>query len=243
MSARTVAITNTTAERSDSIWGRIDQLRDIAYVDFRANFMEGIVTGKWALTQNSAGAWDTQASEAGRMGMVRVDTGDATQYHGPNIQADNSGLFIPAVDKIIAFEACIRPTTTMASDFFLGLAGVNATVLTTNGHSFTETNTIGFESLTGDKVLLGRGDKAGTADTSTVNGGDALVVATWYNLGFVVEGLTKVTFFVNGVAQTDTIVTANIPTAEALAPTFALHNYASERGYCDILWMRAAQTL
>jgi len=133
------------------------------------------------------------------------------------------GIFFPAADKHIWFEARVYAGVVAAAEFnyFVGLINpVNAAILEDNGAvPLTNQDIIGFLSYDGQTNWYSIGDKAGAqarVDTATA------VTAAWHTLGFYVNGVTDVTIYIDRTAvPAAAIATANIP-VNGLMPAIAV---------------------
>lgn len=185
----------------------------------------------WVLTQATSGT-ATIGTEKG--GNLALNAGATTDGQGPQLQL--AGLsFLPAASKHIWFE-CRCKVNVLTTDLFLGLCEVDTTIADTTG--LTTSNSIGFKSFTGNGVIVGQSEKA-TAE-GTVAALTTLVTGTWVRLGFKLNGVTSVTFYVNGVANGTTLLTANIPIV-GLTPSFVCHATGTGTPQLDVDWVRGFQ--
>jgi len=185
----------------------------------------------WILTQATAGT-----AVAGTLagGVATLNAGAVTDGQGPQIQL--AGIdFQPAAGKHLWFETRLK-ISHISGDIFVGLAELDTTLVATS--ALTTANGIGFESFTGDGVLIASSEQA-TA-RGTVAAVKTLVAATYVKLGFVVNGVTDVTFYVDGVANATMLLTANIPIV-ALTPSFTVHATGTDQAVLDIDWVKVAQ--
>lgn len=187
----------------------------------------------WILTQATSG---TAVAGALAGGVATLNAGAVTDGQGPQIQ--NAGTeFVPAAGKNIWFECKVK-VSHISGDFFFGLAELDTTLVATS--ALTIANGIGFESFTGDGVLVASSEQA-TA-RATVAAVKTLVAATYVKLGFVVRGVTDVTFYVDGVANATLLLTANIPIV-ALTPSFTVHATGTDQAVLDIDYVQCVQLL
>lgn len=167
-------------------------------------------------------------------GVATMDAGAVTDGQGPQIQS--AGVdFHPAAGKHIWFETRVK-VSHISGDFFFGLAELDTTILSTT--AITTANHIGFKSLTGNGVLIGTGAKA--AAEGTVAAVHTLVAATYVKLGFIVNGVDSITFYVNGVANATTLATANVPIV-GLTPSFVVHATGTDQAVLDDDIVQAVQ--
>lgn len=90
----------------------------------------------------------------------------------------------------------------------------------------------------GDGVLLADVEKATARSNSLAV--HTFVAATYVKLGFKVNGVSSVTFYVNGVPNATTIGTTNIPIV-GLTPSYSVHATGTDQAVMDIDWVRVAQ--
>jgi hypothetical protein len=191
----------------------------------------------------AADTWIETAASSGTIvagvkagGVATFDSGAITDGQGPQQQLAGVDFF-PAAGKTIWFECRVNPLVFITGDYFFGLAELDTTVVASSDMSTS--NHIGFQSFTGDGVLLANAAKAGTAVTP-FSVGYTLTAATYVRLGFVVNGVTSVTYYVNGTAVATTVATANIPIV-GLTPTFVLHATGTDQALMDVDYVKVAQ--
>jgi hypothetical protein len=185
----------------------------------------------WILTAATTG---TAVAGVLAGGVATLDAGAITDGQGPQIQS--AGVdFIPAAGKDLWFETRLK-VSHVSGDFFFGLTALDTTLVATS--ALTISDGIGFESFTGDGVLVASSEKATVR--GTVAAVKTLVAATYVKLGFVVRGVTDVTFYVDGVANATLLLTANIPVL-ALTPGFTVHATGTDQAVLDIDWVKVVQ--
>ena len=221
-------------------WNRIqDEMIGISLSD---DFHTFDATDTWVVTQASSG---TAAVADNALGVLLLTAGATTDHQGIQIQraagATVGELFTPAAGKHIWFECRLKVETISAStgpQAFYGLAVIDTTVIGTGANSTA--NHIGFGSVSDDGILLGMGEKAGAAHTA-IGESHQLVSDTYVKLGFFVNGVTEVKFFVNGVHDSDeNLATAAIPIVE-MVPTFVCQAEDVTNHVTSLDWYRIAQ--
>ena len=183
--------------------------------------------GPWVGTQyGSAGAL---VETAGKGGVITLDSASASDDKGVQIQYGGAAAvssFIPNANAKIYYETRLKVVDITSGsdvdgiDLFVGLAAALTTIINANAN--TSPNHIGFEhleSLAGSVSFVS--EKAGSRATET--GVDTLVDGTFVKLGFIVDGLTSITPYVNGVAGT--AITTNVPIVE-MTPSFVSQSNA-----------------
>jgi len=194
------------------------------------------VVSDWVGTQDSAGSAALDAAAKG--GVLLLDSGGTTNNQGMQVQ-HVAACFIPNANAKIYFEARVKIADigTSGSDtgnFVVGLASVDTTVL--NGGANSALDHICFEHLDDDGAVDFHSEKNGSRDSST--GLHTLVDDDYVKLGFLVDGLTSITPYVNGVAQT--AHTTEIPIV-AMTPTFVCHSAGTTDPILHIDWVACYQ--
>lgn len=214
------------AHRSDPYVGT---LLDEQWVGYDA----AATSGDYVLTQATQG---TGAISTAEEGVLELDANSTTATQGANLQRVKS-VFIPkAGSKIYAeFEVKIVDTFDKA-EIFVGLSDVETGIIATSANA--SDNHIGWQCVTDDGVLLFTSEKAGTGATSAAV---TIAEATYVRLGFVVDGVTSVQQYVNGVAVGDAHETANIPVV-ALVPSFVCQSGGSNDPVMHVRPYRIFQT-
>jgi hypothetical protein len=166
-------------------------------------------------TETNATAGTALIDATGDNGVLLLDSASSTATQGVQIQRIAAN-FVPKAGRSIWFETRVKITDTATGpQMFLGLANIDSTIIASS--LVTTTSHIGFSSITDDNALLGLSEKAGVAATGVNT--TTLVNNTWATLGFIVNGLTDITFYVNGAAVSKITTVTAIP-AVALAPSF-----------------------
>lgn len=208
-------------EASLMLASRGDKVPDLlnAYVEFDDfdNFDNTATTGRWVTTQATAG---TTARIDGAGGLLELDSNSATQGQGVQIQRTKE-TFLPAAGKNILFETRLKVTDTVGGvQFFAGLSVLDTTIIASNAMSAS--NFIGYvlddakQTANAGAPSFGVDSTAGAAELTAA--AVTLVEDTWIRLGFLLEGITKLTPIINGVPGTAVTVT-NCPVTE-MAPSF-----------------------
>lgn len=159
----------------------------------------------------------------------------ATEDEGIQMQTDGE-IFLPAADNDIWFECEVQGNDITQVDWFMGLCTTDTTVIASN-----PADVIGFWTHDGDvnidfEVSATAGAGA-PVDTLVDLSNDTAV-----RLGFWVKGLTSVTPYINGVANTTATSTTvvNIPAVE-MTMTFACLTGETAANRLDINWWRIVQ--
>tara|TARA_R100001082_G_scaffold108727_1_gene84464 strand:- start:1640 stop:2395 length:756 start_codon:yes stop_codon:yes gene_type:complete len=191
---------------------------------------------KWVLTQATAGTAALDAAAKG--GVLLLDSASSTNNQGVQIQlggAAGASSFIPNANATIYYEARVKIADigSTTCQMFAGLAIVDTSVFASAANSTA--NHIGFEAINSTAMGI-HSEKAGSrSSTASVH---TVVDDTYVKLGFVVDGLTKITPYVNGVAK-DTITT-NIPIV-AMTPSFVCHSSGTTDPIVHVDWVACVQ--
>jgi len=169
--------------------------------------------GDWTVTEIGAGG--TEALRDGVGGQLLITT-DTLDDNGVQLQKPGA-CFLPAATKDLFFECRFQLVTAakhIQSELLVGLAVTDTTILDApqNGIYFTKADGSALVSAVSNKAAA----LTTTASTFT------LAPATWYRVGFYVEGLDRVIFYVDGEIV-GTHYTTTIPIVET-TPTFAVLN-------------------
>lgn len=177
--------------------------RGVASVD---DFMNGLPTGKYTVTQATTGTFALADED---YGVAIADAASTTDTQGVNVQLGGAaGECLKAhASGLLFFETRIKAVTSINAKSFVGLAQIDGSLIAA---SALTSQCIGFQQLTGDGVILAVcKDGSGTTTASAIH---TMVVDTYVNLGFVVRNQSRVDFYVNGVLKGS--ITANISTTE-----------------------------
>ena len=195
---------------------------------------------RWLLTQASAGT--IAMDPAAKGGVLLLDSGGTTNNQGVQMQAGGAigaSSFIASAASKIYFEARVKIADigTSGSDtgnMLVGLTAVSSAVLSSGANDTA--NHISFEHLDDDGAVDFHSEKAGSRDSST--GLHTLTDDDYVKLGFLVDGVTSITPYVNGVAKT--AHTTQIPIV-AMTPTFVCHSAGTTDPILHVDWVACFQ--
>ena len=194
------------------------------------------VAGSWCLTNATAGT--AALDPAAKGGVLLLDSAASTNNQGAQIQyggAAGVASFIPNVNAKIYYEARIKAadigSTTV--QIFAGLAEVDTTLFATAAN--TTSNHVGFEAINTTSLSYVH-EKADTRVSDTSAG--TIADDTYIKVGFLIDGLTSITPFVNGVAGTKQ--TASIPIVE-MTPSFVCHSSGTTDPILHVDWVACIQ--
>ena len=226
---------------SRNLWSQApnDQIDSGAFdmgFGFKDDFLAFTDTHSWVLTQASAGTVAPDVAAIG--GAVLLDCNSTTNNQGVQIQlggAVGAASFIPSAASKIYFEARVKIADigSTTCQMFAGLAIVDTSVFASAANSTA--NHIGFEAINTTAMGI-HSEKAGTrSSTAAVH---TVVDDDYVKLGFLVDGVSKITPFVNGIAQT--AITSNIPIV-GMTPSFVCHSSGTTDPILHVDWVACYQ--
>jgi hypothetical protein len=195
-------------------------------------------TARWLLTNATSGTAIVDPAAIG--GALLLNAGATTLNQGVQIQMGGevaSASFIASATSKIYYEARVKISTigSTTGQIFVGLSEVLATLFASAAN--TSTNHIGYEIFNTTAMGL-HSEKGGVRDSSAA--AHTVVDGTYVKLGFVVDGLTKITPYVNGVAKTAITLVTAIPIVE-MTPSFVCKAGATTRPVLSIDWVACYQ--
>ena len=226
----------------DSKWLEVvlDPTKGVAYFD---DFMGpvDVTTGDgYTITQVNSGTISTVADEEG--GVLLVDSGGHTSADdGVNVQLTNC-MVKPAAGRIIRFETRVKFNDNSAntSQFAIGLAGIDTTVIAAGVLDDTVDKALWFHhaATTADKMSV----CAARTNAEDIDADKATTVDdTYIKLGFVINGITNVQWYANGVLVHTSDVAANIPNAVMCLTFVAQVEGTSADSEMSVDWVRLLQ--
>ena len=191
---------------------------------------------RWVLTQATAGTVALDVAAKG--GVLLLDCNSTTNNQGVQVQAGGAAgasSFIASANSKIYYEARIKAadigSTTV--QIFAGLAEVDTSVFASAANSTA--NHVGFEAINTTSLSYVH-EKAGTRVSDTSAG--TIADDTYIKVGFLIDGLTSITPFVDGIAGTKQ--TASIPIVE-LTPSFVCHSSGTTDPILHVDWVACIQ--
>ena len=211
--------------------GGLDQ--GFGFID---DFLSFTDTHGWVLTQATAGTVAPDVAAIG--GAVLLDSNSTTNNQGVQIQqggAVGASSFIASATSKIYFEARVKIADigSTTCQMFACLSEVDTSILASAANS--SENHIGYEAI--NTTAMGIHSEKATARSSTA-AVHTVVDDAYVKLGFVVDGLTKITPFVNGVAKA--AITTNIPIV-GMTPSFVCHSSGTTDPIVHVDWVACYQ--
>ena len=198
-----------------------------------------VTTGDgYTITQENSGAISAVATVDG--GVLLVDSaGNNAADDGVNVQLPNC-MFKAAAGRTIWFEARVAMVDTGDDQYFIGLAGIDTTLIAA-GIMDDVVDKCGFFRIaasTADKISTITA-RTSAEDATT----DVATIAdnTYVKLGFVIDGLTSVKFYVNGALVETGVTAANIPNAVMALSYVAQCEQTSADAELSVDWVQIAQ--
>jgi len=191
----------------------------------------------YVITTVNSGALTASVTEDG--GALFVDSaGNNAADDGIQVQLTNC-LFKPVAGRTIRFEARVKmnDTSALISQFAIGLAGVDTTLIAAGVIDDVVSKCLWFRhgATTADKMSVC------TARTSAedIDADKATVAdATYIKLGFVIDGLTSVKWYADGVLVHTSSVAANIGNDVMCLSYVSQTEGASKDSELTIDWVR-----
>ena len=229
---------------SPALWSScpLGQL-SVGMIDEGFGFLDDFLTfndeSPWLISVENAGGGSASAVLADEKGgVLTMDCAATTAHDGVQIQlggATGAASFVPNASAKIYFETRVKVadigSTTL--QVFLGLSEVDTTVIDSGANS--SANHVGFEMINSSDIDL-KSEKAGSRSASGSVG--TLADGTYVKLGFLIDGLTKITPYVNGEAKT--AVTSDIPIV-ALTPTLVCQSGGTTDPIMSVDWVACYQ--
>ena len=195
---------------------------------------------RWNLSQDGSSGTGVM-DPAAKGGVLLLDSASTSTGLGPDLQAGGAipaSSFIASASSKIYFEARIKLADIAGPKIgaFVGLAAVLSPLIDSGANA--SPNHVGFETF--DSLTLSFAtEKAGTRSVDTSAG--TIVDGTYVKLGFVIDGLDKVTPFVNGVAGTViTTGSTNLPIV-GMTPSLCVRSLGTTDPIMHIDWVACFQ--
>ena len=208
-------------------------------VTFFDDFMAFDDTDDWIATTATTG---TTACVAGFGGIIEMDSGAITQGQGEQIQLTTPS-FLPAAGNTLWFEARLKVTDTITKvQMFAGLSDIDTEIITSNDVGASDY--IGWllddSQQTADESTpyLSLNSAAGSEEFGTANT-TAMVEDTYIRLGFILDGITTLTPYLNGTAGT-AITVSSIPLIP-LTPSFVCQTNGTNDPIMSVDWVKVCQ--
>ena len=224
---------------SPGLWAK--QPRDFQDLSVGFGFIDDFLSFddasvRWLLTQASAGT--AACDVAAKGGVLLLDSASSTNNQGAQLQlggAAAASSFIASATSKIYYEARVKladiGSTTV--QFFAGLSEIDSTLFASAANS--SANHVGAEAI--NTTALGvHSEKAGSRSSSASV--HTIADGTYFKIGFVIDGVSKVTPYVNGEAKT--AITTNVPIVE-MTPSFVCHSSGTTDPILHIDWVACYQ--
>lgn len=145
-------------------------------------------TNAWTVVKDSSATVAIVADTMG--GEIALTSATTTDDDGASIQGNE--VFLPAAGRTIWFEARIKIADATEQDLFVGLCENFAT---NPEAALAASNRIGFQKNDGSTLFLTKTEVADTETSTTTE--IAAAAATYVTLGFKVNGVGSVEFYIN----------------------------------------------
>lgn len=193
----------------------------------------------WTITQSTTGSI---GSVIGVGGQLQAAAGGSTQDQGINAQLLNACVK-PAANKTIWFEARVK-VSHIDNQVFVGVAETNTGLISSGAldDGQSDGSMIGF--FTDDNATTGKiGTVTGKNGTSDQEDGSATFSATtFYKLGFRVNGVSSVQFYVDGTLNRTVSDTNDIADGVEMALSYVCQNEdGANSNTMNVDWVQMAQ--
>lgn len=165
-------------------------------------------------------------------GVLQLTTSNV-ENEGIQMQTDGE-IFLPAAGKDIWFEAKILSNDPTENDIFVGLCTTDTTIIASN-----PADVIGFWVHDGD-ANIDFEVSATAGGGAPVDTGQDLAPNVFRRVGFHVDGLSRVTPFIDGVKYAAATTVVNIPAVE-MALSFAVLTGEGQINRLDLDYYRILQ--
>jgi hypothetical protein len=227
---------------ANSLWDAVDSDPSLGFKYFNDYLGEIDVTTAdgYLITAVTSGGISPVVDEDG--GVLLVDSqGNAAADDGVNVQLTNC-MFKPLAGRTIRFEARCKfnDNSALTSQFAIGLAGVDTTLIAAGVLDAVVDKAVWFHhgASTADKMSV----CAAQLTTSDIDADKATTVDdTYINLGFVINGVTSVQWYADGVLVHTSSVAASIPNAVMCLSYVAQTEGAAKDAELSIDWVAILQ--
>lgn len=244
-----VEVAEDTVDTTASVGPSAAIWNSIPLNELRNNFSAGILyendflgTENWATTEGCVISVTTTgaiASTAVEGGAILLDTaGHTSSDDGLEVQMTQCRV-LPTAGRTIAFEARVKMNDA-TDQYFVGLAATDTTLIA-SGVLDDVSDKVGFyheAASTDNKIscVTARADAEDkTADVA------ANADNTYMTVGFVIDGITTVNFYVNGALVESGALTANVPNAAMCLSLVCKTEGTDVDAELTVDWVRIAQ--
>ena len=222
-----------------SLWAAVDldPSKGYKYFNDYLGTVDITTTDGYTLTQTTTGGITGSVTEDG--GALFLDSaGNGTADDGIEAQLTNC-LFKPVAGRTIRFEARVKMNDTSAniSQFAIGLAGIDTSLIDAGVVDDTVDKAMFFRhaATTGDRLsVIAAKTTAEDIDVDKVT----TVDATYIKLGFVIDGVTDIKWYADGVLVHTSAELANIPNAVMCLSYVSKTEGASKDSELTVDWVR-----
>lgn len=240
--------TSAVNAQSSAIWEscpwtelKEDPTLGIAYFDDFLGPLDVTTADGWTIHATTSGVICSGVTTDSEGGVLKLDSnGHNAADDGVDSLQQPTASFLLAAGRKLWFEARIKLTDATDS-WFAGLCAVDASLLAT-GALDDVSDKAGFYHLdAGTDNKMSSITARTSADDATADVA-ACADATWVNIGFVIDGLTSIKFYVNGVLVETGTTAANLPNA-AMCMSFAATCENAHTDDADLFvdWVKIAQ--
>lgn len=245
MSVVRFASSNGGRTLSPAVW------KEIQIGNIRDGFLEGILYENDFLNADNlttAEGWVISATTSGTLSLGAAEGGVLKADSAAHASADDgveaqllNCRFRAGADRVLVAEARVKVSNVL-QQYFFGLAATDSTLMP-SGVIDDASDKVGFFRDDGTQVAAGKISAItarAAAEAVEQNVAD-LVNDTYIKLGFRIEGLDRVRFFVNGVQVAVVETAANVPDAEMCLSLVAKCQSTAADAELEVDWVKIAQ--
>ncbi len=217
----------------------LDPTQGVSYFEDYMGTIDVTTADGYVITAVTSGTIHGDAVADGGV-LVCDSAGNATADDGVNVQLPNCTI-LPLAGRTIRFEARVKVVDAGDDQYYIGLAAADTTLIAAGilDNVVDKAGFFRFAASTADKIsVVNSRGAGGTVGTDIAD----LADDTWVKLGIVIDGLTSVKYYVNGVLVSTTTVTAEIPNAVMALSYVAQVEQTSADAELRVDWVRILQT-
>lgn len=245
------AVSATSRYPSPRIWGPASRMTDMRddpvegfgyFDDFDQLLVAQAVCPGWTVTRATDG---DIAGADGDGGVITITPAGTAAGRGIQMQLGSGAAYLPEAGYKLRFEIrCKIDALTNAPELFFGFHGTDTSIFSGGVINSGETESfVGFYmSRTAGQADLGAlafaSSKAGVEKLDYT--GHTFVADTYAKLGFVVDGVTSTTIYVNGTALTTGTTSTYTPTV-VMRPSIVCQDSGTTSRVLTIDWVKASK--
>jgi hypothetical protein len=186
-------VTNVAEDNLVADMGQLDPTKFHSYMeDFDQFLLTDGTTAQWTVTAASTGTAALTAVNGGALLLTAANTDEDL------IQAQRtSATWLPAAGKKTFFKARLKVLTAAATDFFVGLSVIDASLIAASAIGTTEC--MGFFKAAAATSCTFYNRLDGTTGSTSASSIGTVADDTYFTVGFYYDGASKVYYMFNDV--------------------------------------------